>query len=143
MINLSIYYVTTALKQGLYLLRAVIKPIPKDNKKSTDPSEYRRISLQSFVAKTFCRILNGNTLTLISDEQNGFRSDRRCQNHILTLMSIVQNRMLEQNTFACFIDFRKHFDCVDRDLMWRKLRDHYRLEGNILNAFNTWPYKVK
>ena len=68
-------------------LRSVIKPIPKSNKQSTNPSEYRGISLQSFVAKTFCRILNtrlreyledGNVL---SDEQNGFRPDRCCQDH--------------------------------------------------------------
>ena len=33
-------------------LEAIIKPIPKANKNSTLPSEYRGISLQSFVAKT-------------------------------------------------------------------------------------------
>ena len=122
-------------------LKSVIKPIPKCSKQSTNPSEYRGISLQSFVAKTFCRILNTRLReylecnNILSDEQNGFRPDRCCQDHILTLTSIIQNRLLEKkDTFACFIDFRKAFDCVDRDLLWGKLRERYGLEGNILNA---------
>ena len=36
----------------------VIKPIPKSNPHSPSPSDYRSISLQSLVAKTYCRILN-------------------------------------------------------------------------------------
>ena len=38
--------------------KTIIKPIPKSNPKSQSPSDYRGISLQSFVAKTYCRILN-------------------------------------------------------------------------------------
>ena len=77
-------------------LRAIIKPILKGSKELTVPSEYRGISLQSFEAKSYCRILNNrlreyleNNDTL-SDEQNGFRPNRCCQDHILTLTSIVE-----------------------------------------------------
>lgn len=129
--------------------RAVIKPIPKAKKQSTNPSEYRGISLQSFVAKTFCSILNTRLREFLessyalSDEQNGFRPGRCCQDHIFTLTSIVQNRLFEKkDTFACYIDFRKAFDCVDRGLMWSKLQVRYGLDGNILNALKALYSKV-
>ena len=131
-------------------LKAVIKPIPKQNKGSTLPSEYRGISLQSFVAKTYCRILNTRLRECLelndalSDEQNGFRPNRCCQDHILTLTSIIENRMLEkQDTFACFIDFKKAFDCVDRDLLWGKLETRYNLNGNFLVALKALYKEVR
>ena len=37
--------------------------------------------------------------------------------------------------FACFIDFRKAFVSVDRDLLWRKLETRYNLGGKFLGAF--------
>ena len=131
-------------------LKAVIKPIPKKDKGSTLPSEYRGISLQSFVAKTYCRILNTRLREYLeindalNDEQNGFRTNRCCQDHILTLTSIIENRMLgKQDTFACFIDFKKAFDCVDRDLLWRKLETRYNLNGNFLVALKALYKEVR
>ena len=38
--------------------KTIIKPIPKSNLRSQSPADYRGISLQSFVAKTFSRLLN-------------------------------------------------------------------------------------
>ena len=117
-------------------LEAIIKPIPKGSKNSTIPSEYRGISLQSFVAKTYCRMLNARlvdyleTNKVLSDEQNGFRPNRCCQDHIFTLTSIIENRfLLKQDTFACFIDFRKAFDCVNRQMLWEKLESRYGISG--------------
>lgn len=131
-------------------LKAIIKPIPKGNKESTIPSEYRGIALQSFIAKSYCRILNNRLReylennSALSDEQNGFRPNRCCQYHILTLTSIIENRMLQKkDTFACFIDFRKAFDCVDRDLLWMKLETRYNIGGNFLNALKALYRKVK
>ena len=72
-------------------LKAVIKPIPKGNNRSTIPSEYRGVALQSFIAKSYCRILNNRLKEYIEDnnkiseEQNGFIQGRCCQDHILTL----------------------------------------------------------
>ena len=120
---------------------AIIKPIPKGNKESTIPAEYRGIALQSFVAKSYCRILNNRLReylennSALSDEQNGFRLNRCCQDHVLTLTSIIENRMLQKrDTFAYFIDFRKAFDSVNRELLWKKLEMHYNIGGDFLRA---------
>ena len=130
-------------------LEAIIKPIPKANKKSTLPSEYRGISLQSFVAKTYCRIMNNRLKdfleinNILSDEQNGFRPDRYCQDHIFSLTSIIENRMLGRKyIFACFIDFRKAFDCVNREMLWEKIETRYKVNGNLLIALKALYSKV-
>ena len=130
-------------------LEAIIKPIPKANKKSTLPSEYRGISLQSFVAKTYCRIMNNRLKdfleinNILSDEQNGFRPDRYCQDHIFSLTSIIENRMLGRKyTFACFIDFRKAFDCVNKEMFWEKIETRYKVNGNLLIALKALYSKV-
>ncbi len=124
--------------------RAVIKPIPKAKANSQVPGDYRGISLQSFVAKSYCRILN-NRLTVwldenngLCDEQNGFRSERCCQDHIFSLLSSIENRMgRKKDTFVCFIDFRKAFDCVNRKLLWHKLSVRYNINGTFLYALRT------
>ena len=102
-------------------LKSVIKPIPKASTKSIRPSEYRGISLQSLVAKSYCRILNNRLRdyleldSIISEEQNGFRPDRSCQDHIFTLASLIENRFADKkDTFTCFIDLKKAFDCQQR-----------------------------
>ena len=46
---------------------------------SSEPGDYRGISIQSSVMKILCSILLINTqLSLLADEQNGFRKGRSC-----------------------------------------------------------------
>ena len=124
--------------------KTIIKPIPKSNPPSQSPSDYRGISLQSFVAKMYCRILNSRLRdwlernNALSDEQNGFRSDRCCQDHTFVLTSIIENRMAKkEDTFTCFIDFKKAFDCVNRDFLWEKLAVRFGLSNNFLLAIKS------
>ena len=107
---------------------------------SKNPQDYRGIPLQSTVLKAFCSIL-GNWLTdfcethnLLVDEQNGFRKDRNCIDHIFALSRVVEQRLNNGNdTFVCFVDLRKAFDSVNRDLLWYKLRHFYGVEGKFLS----------
>ncbi|XP_048743557.2 uncharacterized protein LOC125656974 [Ostrea edulis] len=52
------------------------------------------------------------------DEQNGFRRGRSCEDHVFTLNSLIQNN---KNLYVAFIDLKKCFDFVDRDMMLYKL----------------------
>lgn len=51
---------------------------------------------------------------LLVDEQNWFRKDRSCEDHIFTLNSRIQKR---DSTFVTFIGLQKAFDTVDQDLL--------------------------
>ena len=107
------------------------------------PGSYRGISLQSAVLKLYTSILNRRLMFLlethevISDLQNGFRPHRTCQDHILTLHNIVLNRKLKgDDTYACFVDFKKAFDSINRDLLWRKL-SLYGIRGLFLDTLKS------
>jgi len=52
------------------------------------------------------------------DEQNGFTKNRACIDYIYVLSSVVRACLDRgKSTFACFVDFKKAFDCVNRDLL--------------------------
>ncbi|VDH95861.1 Hypothetical predicted protein [Mytilus galloprovincialis] len=72
--------------------QAIICPILKD--KSSDkriPLHYRGISLLSCVSKLYSGFINNRVSSyledndLLSEEQNGFRKNRSCEDHIFTL----------------------------------------------------------
>ena len=64
--------------------------------------------------------LENNNLLL--DEQNGFRANRSCLDHVFVLTNLIRTR-LEHNkdTFVAFIDVQKAFDHINRDLLFSKL----------------------
>ena len=107
----------------------LIKPIPKsDGKDPRDPLSYRGITLISIPCKIYADILNIRLSKWIEDnnhlvdEQNGFRHNRSCMEHIYSLYSVVNKRKLDrQFTYACFVDAKKAFDTVNRDCLWYKL----------------------
>ena len=110
---------------------ANIKPIPKGASKDPYvPLNYRGISLISCVSKCFSIFVN-NRLTkycneheLLAEEQNGFRTNRSCEDHIFVLNSIIENRLNEgKSTYCSFIDLEKAFDWVNRDLLLYRLMD--------------------
>jgi hypothetical protein len=130
----------------------VISPVPKSNMTDPrDPSYYRGITLAVSSYKLFCSILNhrlqewADLNDLIAEEQNGFRKERSSVDQLLTLVNIVESRIkCKQNTFAAFIDFKKAYDLVNRDLLWNKLRS-LGMEQNskILNALQGIYNNVK
>ena len=101
-----------------------IIPIPKPDKDSRLPLNHRPITIMCVIAKLYAGILNRRLQSylednnILSDEQNGFRAGRSCIDHIFTLMTILRNRKsMNKSTFICYIDFRRAFDSVDRQLL--------------------------
>ena len=117
-------------KIPLVWFKSVINPIFKSGDPRL-PLNYRGISLLSTVYKLYSSILNDRLMAhlekrnLLVDEQNGFRKDRACIDHLYTLCTIVRTRLVKRKpTFACFIDFSKAFDLINRDLLWCRLLDY-------------------
>ena len=119
----------------------ILKPIPKSS--LTDPRvplQYRGISLLSTVYKLFSGIVNKRIVRAVDDnglyaeEQNGFRKDRSCIDHIFTLTSIIRNRKQRGlPTYTAYIDFEKAFDRIDRKLLFHKLMT-MGVSGKILDC---------
>ena len=108
------------------------------------PMNYRGISLLSCMHKLYSGLLNMRlsglceAYNIIVDEQNGFRKDRSCLDHIYVVSSVIRNRMIsKQSTFAAFIDFQKAFDRVDRNLLFYKLHEHVGLYGRFYRAITS------
>ena len=117
-----------------------IKPIPKKDKDTRDPLQNRCITIMCCIAKVYSKIINTRIQkylednNLLVDEQNGFRASRSCIDHLFVLCTILRNRKLSgQDTFLCFIDFKKAFDSVDRTLLLYKL-SQIGITGNIYRA---------
>ena len=77
------------------------------------------------------------TNKILVDEQNGFRACRSCIDHIFVLCTVLRNRKLQgKDTFICYIDYKKAFDSVDRNLLLYKL-SQIGITGNMYRAISS------
>ena len=87
------------------------------------PMNYRGISLLSCIYKVYGHILNRRlekfleNNNILVEEQNGFRKNRSCMDHVFVLHSIIINSSInmKENAFAAFLDLKKAFDRLQRD----------------------------
>ena len=120
-----------------------IKPIPKKDKDPRDPLQNRCITLMCCIAKIYSKLLNARlqkylaSNNLLVEEQNGFRASRSCIDHLFVLCTVLRNRKLSgQETFLSFIDYKKAFDSVDRNLLLYKL-SQFGINGNMYKAISS------
>ena len=74
---------------------------------------------------------------LIYEGQNGFRKGRSTIDHISSLTQIIETRKkLKMSTFCAFIDFKKAYDSINRDISWHKL-EHFKLNNKLLSAIKS------
>jgi exonuclease III len=93
-----------------------------------DPGNYRGIALISCLGKLYlslwARRLAQHADGSLDESQGGFRSERGTPDQGLTLYEGLLHRKTEgKTTFLCFIDFRKAFDTVWHDGLWKRLWD--------------------
>ena len=109
--------------------KAVIVPILKKGS-ATNPDNYRGISLLSIVSKVFTSIINKRLYNWceihkkLSFEQAAFRKTFSTTDHIFTLSTIIRSKLCGQNSgkvYACFVDYHKAYDQVDRQSLWNVL----------------------
>ena len=70
---------------------------------------------------------------IINVGQTGFIKDSRTSDHILTLRTIVNKYVYDrkEKIYACFVDFKKAFDTVCHEDLYKKLMK-YNINGNFL-----------
>ena len=68
----------------------------------------------------------------LPDVQAGFRKGRGTRDQIANISWIMEKaREFQKNTYFCFIDYAKAFDCVDHSKLWKILKE--------MEYQTTWP----
>ena len=60
----------------------------------------------------------------VPDVQAGFRKGRGTKDQISNICWIIQKaRKFQKNTYFCFIDYAKAFDCVGHSKLWKIVKE--------------------
>ena len=107
----------------------VITMVPKPRAASMDLADQRTITVCSMLNKIYSTCLTrrlnewGEELHLRADTQTGFRRDHRTMDNVLVLRALTERYRAEaQPLYVAFVDFRKAYDTVPRELLWEKLK---------------------
>ena len=100
-------------------------------------NNWRGITLLSMPGKVFCSTMLSRIKTALDvrmrEEQAGFRSGRSCSEQILSLRNIIEQcNEFNTRSYINFVDFKKAFDSVHRDTVW-KIMEHYGIPRKIIN----------
>ena len=123
--------------------KSIINPIPKSSTVNTrDPLSYRGIAVTPVVYKIYCSLLNSKLTEVIEsgnvlfEGQNGFRKGRSTIDHLSSLTNIIDTRRRKKlSTFCAFIDLKKAYDSVNRDILWGKLNNV--IDNKLFNAIRS------
>ena len=118
-------------------LKGGIVPVPKKGD-LTSAANYRGISLMPIAAKVYNKLLLNRIVPaldpLLRKNQNGFRRGRSTIAQILSIRRILEEmRKFNKEVTICFVDFRKAFDSISRDLMF-KILQLYGIPSRIVEA---------
>ncbi len=82
------------------------------------------------LAKVFAMILKARLSSSVEERglcargQAGFRKDLRTMDNLYILWTLIeQSTHKRKKVYCCFVDFRKAFDTVPRDLLWQVLAE--------------------
>ena len=106
--------------------RGLIVPIWKGKGDVRECSNYRGVTLLSVPGKVFARVLLNRIRQQLLDhqrpEQSGFTPKRSTVDRILALRVLTERlREFDEAVLAAYIDFKKAFDSVSRESLWRLL----------------------
>ena len=140
------FLINFSLRSGVFpseLKLARVVPIFKAGDSSA-LTNYRPISVLTFFAKVFEKVVYNKILDFISDHnvlydhRYGFRKGRSTQHAIITLVDrITKSQDMGDIVIAILIDLKKAFDTVDHKILLRKLYA-YGIRGNMLKWFESY-----
>ncbi|GFV76773.1 probable RNA-directed DNA polymerase from transposon BS [Trichonephila clavipes] len=121
--------------------RAIIIPILKPGKDTSNSASYRPIALTSFDCKLMERLVLArlnvhlNINGLLQSEQYGYRKGHGVVDQILYFCQRIrdaQNKKPTNHTVAALLDMSRVFDRVWRQLLITKLHDYFNIRGRAL-----------
>ena len=85
--------------------------------------------LLNMASKVFCRVILERLRIALDDkmrgEHAGFRAGRSSTDQIKTLRIVVEQSIEWQaSLYINFIEFKKAFDSISRDFLWKLMRHH-------------------
>ena len=92
-------------------MEAIVIPIPKPGKDSTNPANYRPIALTSCICKTMERMVNDRLVwfleknQLIATDQSGFRKQIVTLDHLVRFETFIREASIEKEHVSVFILF--------------------------------------
>ena len=110
--------------------RSVFIPIPKKGN-AKECSNYSTIAFISHANKVMLKILQARLQQYVNHElpdvQGGFSKGRGTRDQIANIYWIIEKaREFQKNTYFCFIDYAKAFDCVNHNKVWKILQEMER-----------------
>ena len=130
-IELAVKLFNLILKTGIVPLEwclGLIIPIYKKKGSAGDPNNYRGITLLSCLGKHFTSCINVrlgkyfDAWSIIGEEQAAFREGYGTMDHVFVFNEIINLYLSKKKRlYACFIDYEKAFDTIDRVALWGKL----------------------
>ena len=90
--------------------------------------KYHTIALISHASKVMLKILQARLKQYVNHElpdvHAGFRKGRGTRDQIANICWIIEKaRGFQKNIYFYFIDYAKAFDCVDRNKLWKILKE--------------------
>ena len=109
--------------------KGIIVPIPKTKDNKVEVDKFRPICLLSVVGKVFEKIimirLNKiiNEINVIPKSQSGFVKGKSTLNNQIILQQKIHDTFMGNGVMvAVFLDIKKAYDCVDRKLLTKELK---------------------
>ena len=107
--------------------RSVFIPIPKKGN-AKERSNYHTTVLIAHASKVMLKILQVRLQQYVNHEfpnvQIGLRKSRGTRGQIANILWIIEKaREFQKNTYFCFIDYAKAFDCVNHNKLWKILKE--------------------
>ena len=95
---------------------------------SQECSNYHAIAFISYASKVTLKSLQTRLQQYVNHElpdvQAGFRKGRGTRDQIANICWIIEKaREFQENISFCFIDYKKDFDCVDHNKLWKILKE--------------------
>ena len=132
---------------------AIVIPIPKPGKDSTNPANYRPIALTSCICKTMERMVNDRLVwfleknKLVAAVQSGFRKQRGTLDHLVRFETFIREAFIKkEHVVSVFFDLESAYDTTWKYGIMNDLHD-FGIRGRLayfISAFlNERQFRVR